>query len=137
MFVRKELRRCILQQIQVWVTFADQLAPFHKKDQELLNEVFKYLINKLSINKEKKTQESVDETDIHWKILFVGWDKFCRSTFQQIDVLKLALSYSSSEMETMTSKDADAFLQAQMSSLQEKKFGQQIDEKDSNCGINQ
>jgi len=81
----------------------------------------------LSIDEEKKTEERANENDVCWKILFVGWDRFCRSTFQQIEVLKLALSYSASEMDTttttdrLTSEGADISAQAQKPTRQGKK----------------
>jgi hypothetical protein len=53
---------------------------------------------------------AVDD-EIYWRILFVGWDYFCRSTFQQLDVLELALRYSSSEIEKSSAKDAEALSQ--------------------------
>ena len=77
----------------------------------------------LSIDKDKKAEERANENDVCWKILFVGWDRFCRSTFQQIEVLKLALSYSSSEVEWLTSKAADISAQAPKPTRRGKKSG--------------
>lgn len=72
----------MLKQILIWSTFADQLSGEHQRDRELLNEVHAYLMKALATKAEERLQVSAIEDDICWKILFVGWDFFCRTTFQ-------------------------------------------------------
>lgn len=79
---QKELRTQVLRQILIWATYADQLAPLREENRRILNSVFKFLMAKLSANHENITAEQVEEKDICWRILLVGWDQFCRSTFQ-------------------------------------------------------
>lgn len=77
--VKQELKTCILQQILVWATFADQLAALHKEDRGLLSEVHQLLVSKLS-SESSEDFWSEEDRDLCWRILFVGWDRFCRTT---------------------------------------------------------
>lgn len=104
------LRNCILRQILTWTTFADQLASAKKEDRTLMNRVYKYLVSKLSGDHDPMPKGLMEEREICWRILFVGWDHLCRSTFQQIEVLSLALTHSKSRIERLCSEDADQSL---------------------------
>ena len=71
----------VLSQILIWATYANQLAAVKEEDRKLLNSVYQFLMDKLSVEPEKMVAELAGEKDICWRILVVGWDFFCRSTF--------------------------------------------------------
>lgn len=114
---KKELRMMVLRQILIWATYANQLAAVKEEDRKLLNSVYKFLMDKLSAEPEKMVTKLAEEKDICWKILVVGWDFFCRSTFQQIGMLKLTLAYSRARIDQRSSEEADQALRPQVSSL--------------------
>lgn len=79
--LRMAMRRGVLHQLLVWATFADQLAALRERDRHLLDMTHKHLLGKLSeCNVGGKTAWSAEEAALGWKVLFVGWDHFCRST---------------------------------------------------------
>lgn len=74
------LKRAVLKQILIWATFADQLAGEHQKDRELLDSLLVYLLDTLRREGEPKSEEHRTLEDLCWKIIFVGWDYFCRTS---------------------------------------------------------
>ena len=95
-----------LRHMLVWCTFADQLAAAKQKDRELLNQVHNFLVGRIKALSAK--EERSETSDLCWRILLVGWDHLCRSTYQQIEVLKLALLHSSQEAEKQSAASAAA-----------------------------
>lgn len=76
-----DLRQSLLEHMLIWATFADQLAAAFEKDHRLLNEIYRYLVNRLN-ELYKRDSSFVKEYQICLRILVVGWDVFCRSTKQ-------------------------------------------------------
>ena len=105
-----------LSQILIWATYANQLAAVKEEDRKLLNSVYQFLMDKLSVEPEKMVAEQAEEKDICWRILVVGWDFFCRSTFQQIGMLKLTLAYSRARIDQRCPEETDQSLWPQVSS---------------------
>ena len=79
--VRQELRLCVLRQLLVWVTFADQLAALREADRCLLDKVSRHLLTRLSERGRVDVPDWLsEEAALCWRVLIVGWDHFCRST---------------------------------------------------------
>ena len=107
--VRQELRSCVLRQILVWATFADQLAALREEDRRLLDRVQARLLASLAGQGDGAAPaQSAGDAALCWQILIVGWDHFCRSTRQQIEVLALALGQSAAQAAAQRAHEAEA-----------------------------
>jgi hypothetical protein len=92
---RRELRIGLLRQLLAWATHADELAALHSQDRELLDKVHTYILEMLrTLNNSSNQVSSGEEAALGWRVLIVGWERFCRSTSQQISTLNLALEAS-------------------------------------------
>jgi len=107
--VRQELRRCVLRQLLVWATFADQLAALREADRCLLDRVHRHLLVQLSRQDEEGASAwPAEDAALCWQVLLVGWDHFCRSTHQQLDVLALALRQSATDADSLHTAEVAA-----------------------------
>lgn len=93
----RELFVLLLEHLLVWCTYADHLAAARPKDRKFLSSVHSFIVEKIKASNSEKDQSEVRE--LCWRILFIGWDHLCRTTYQQMEVLKLALMHSSEEVE--------------------------------------
>jgi hypothetical protein len=64
----------------VWCTYADHLAAARPKDRKLLSSVHSFIVEKLKANNSQKDYSEARE--LCWRILFIGWDHLCRTTYQ-------------------------------------------------------